>query len=53
MYLRITLVSMKDVSNTVNHVTMLKKTQKAGTVKEANNKYTAGLANRPMFITGA
>lgn len=53
MYLGITLVSMKDVSNTANRVIVLKKTREAGqTTREESNKFTAGLANTPVFTTG-
>lgn len=50
MYLGITLDSMKDVSNTVIHVIMLKETREVGrAMREVSNKYTVGLANRLMF----
>lgn len=52
MYLGITPVSMKDVSNTANCVIVLKKTREVGQImREASNKH-AGLANTPMFTTG-
>lgn len=41
MYLGITPLTMKDISDTENHVVMLKKTGDAGwAMREVSNKYT-------------
>lgn len=51
MYLGITPLSMKDISDTENCVVMLKKTGDAGwAMREVSNKYTNATNHSGLFI---